>query len=862
MKKSVTIAGLLLVGLVCTGALGLYIFREAVATAAAKRALAGTPVSLQHLQGLTLNWHSAQIEALSLQVEGATEAIAIRNLQAHFTLTDPGLTRVEIGHLSLPAFSGDTDSGADSSAPLLSDMLRILDTLPLPAVDIDTIDLAQRAVAEQLQWQRGNGGQTLALRRGELLAQVSTAIDDSAADIAGASADIHLRLGKRTLAEASLRLQRSSPESSPRSSPRSSQSNGHYYRATATLQTHSDDWQNTLATLGLPLPMPAQLSDIRGRLKLALRADIPDDLNDLLKQTLTIAVTPDTDIALVYTDKALPAGPLQLQLKASSPADLVFTSQDTVVAEARIPAIDLSLTDMQSETAAAIELRSILCRQHALPACSADIVTALSGAALQLGDIELQSLQAAATAKLSSSGERLSITIAPGQLLHVGRLASGTAALSGLTATATSPLLLSVDGGQGTVSLQGGGLEVDLPDAALDGNRLQSKLILDDIALSRGDDLSFTAQVTAPMLGLDIPGQPLPGFAMRGKIELNGAVLALESWLDSDKGRPLLAIAGRHDLASRAGDATIRSPALSFDQAGNSLSKHFSRWPLPLDIVNGSWRLRSRLAWRQNGDDLMLSGEISSDAEQLAGNYMDYAFVDLNSAVEIGIEAVDRLITTKPAALSIGKLDIGMPVERLRLSASFDTQQQRMELHNFDAEVLGGRISAADIVHQLAAQDTVASLSIDRIELGELVLLAAAEEISASGRVSGELPFTISRDGLRIEQGRLSAIEPGGVLNYRPDAATLQTIAANPTTKFAYDVLNNYHFSTLDTEIQYRPDGWTLLTNRMYGINPDLNSGQAIKLNPRIEINALDTLRSLRVGRTVSDFFEAQLDKP
>ena len=527
-----------------------------------------------------------------------------------------------------------------------------------------------------------------------------------------------------------------------------------------------------------------------------------------------------------------------------------------------MPALKVSASASEGQLASTLQLGEIHCLKGPSLACKMNFDWSFSAASQALGELQMQSVVADARGTLSVEKEQINAVLDTGQLLRAENLQQGETEVQTLVLSNLAPLYASMDSVTGKLSLTTDQLTAKVTDAVLAGGTLNSEALFNNLRLTQTDQLRLQTSVSATPVSFVIPKQPLLRFGFTGDINLRGADLAVEGVLNSDSAKPLMAVKGKHNMTGHSGAISLNS-TLSFDQHKNALSRHFASWPLKMDIVNGNWTMNSRLAWRQANDGgFQLEGKLSQTMEELAGYYKDYPFTGLNSTLSTRIDSVDRLVSHSPVQVDIKVVDVGVPVTDIGARFSFDTGAPEIHLHQLGASLLGGQLSAVDIVHQPAISDTTdAVIAIDNIDLGELVRLTASQDISIIGKVSGKLPFVLDASGLSLQQGLLGAVQPGGVLSYHPDAATLQSIAENPATQFAYDVLNNYHYSTLDSEILYQPDGRLVLKNRMYGINPDLNNGQPIKLNPKIEINALDTLKSLRVGRTVSDFFEGQLGK-
>ncbi|TQV85252.1 hypothetical protein FKG94_03445 [Exilibacterium tricleocarpae] len=846
MKKQVTIASLIFIGLIFVALILLLALRQTVAKLAVETALADTSLTLEQLQGLELHWEYARLEELALRPDNFPEPIRLRGIEARFSLPDGRLETITIDHLWLPSEAGG-QTATDAEAPLLvSDLIRTLHELPLQGLNVTRITWGQQPVAEQLQWRRSNDGQQLRARHHNFLltlALQTTAAPGAAAELGG---QLQLRRDNDELLLSTFDLEYTAAG----------------YLSQITLTVMQEDWNEALDSLRHPFPAVAAVSDARGKLDLSLHTTIADNLDTALQDGLEITLTPALDINLGYTDATLPVPAFATRVEVNRPITLSARQEDVLSLAIDIPALQISASAPGDRVTSALHLDNIHCRYRQTVDCSGNLDLAFSATEFTVHDFTAQSITGGTRGTLTIIGNNIDTTVTSTELLQAQQLRHRDVVVSDLALSAPSALHISFDAATSAVALNADRLQLDLTDLTQAGNTLTSKLILDDLQLNQAETLAFEAGFSASPIVVDIPDHALPRFAVDGNIAARDNRLTLAASLNSDTARPLIAIEVDHHLLKQTGSAELRSATIPFDQKANKLSRHFSRWPLQLDILAGDWTMNGQLAWRQADADWHLTGRLDQQLGKLAGYYKDYAFTDLDSTLAAQLTAAGPWVSVKPAQVDIGLLDIGLPVTDLAARFSFDSGSPQLEVHRLQAALLGGQVSTADIVYRPGQGDTNAVVAIDNIDLGELVRLTASEDISASGKVSGKLPFVIGPDGLRMEQGQLGALQPGGVLAYHPDPQTLQAIAENPTTKFAYDVLSNYHYSTLDTQIRYQPDGWMVLANRMYGVNPDLNNGQPIKLNPKIEVNALDTLRSLRVSRTVSDFFENQLGNP
>ncbi|UTW44672.1 YdbH domain-containing protein [bacterium SCSIO 12696] len=841
--KKWVVRSLIVIGTVVFVLAGLFVFRQPVATFTLERLLADTTVTLEQLDGLDIGWSQIQIKQLALRTDSFQQPIRIRGLKVGFSAFDGKLKDIAIDRLFIPAYQQKQTSPEETSPlPGLGESIRQLHELPVQSLRIHQVSGLPQGELEDVHWQHKPGQQLLHLEYKDLLLalDLTTTVEPSVQMLVEAK----LRREKQDVLALQIALTQQEDN----------------YLGKLVLESSFQNWAAELALLQQQIPSLAAISDVHGQLNLLLQTELTDNLDQLFQQALSVTVIPDMDSTAQYADAALPKSPLQMALKLDQPIALNIKNQEA--ANLSLASLKISLSDMNDQLTANLDLSAINCQWQSTLTCNMALSAALQATALSVQDVQVQSVEANTRGTLMVTDQQVVAVLNAGQLLRMEKLQQEEITLQELALNSPKPIQITLDRSSNEIALIADTLLAKVKDAQLPQAELSTELVFNKLRLKQTDQLALQTAVSAMPINVRIPEQPLPDFGFVGDLSLQDETLAISGSLSSDLAKPLVEVKGEHRIDEQDGNLRLRSATVPFDQAANSLSKHFSNWPWKFDIVSGQWLMNSTLAWQQQGDEFAVSGQFSQTLEQLAGNYQDIAFSGLQSTLDTQIKSIDSLVSAAPATLTIKAMDMGLPVSDIQVRASFDSSAPQLHLHQFDARLLGGTVSAEDIVYRPGEQETPAPVTIANIDLGELVRLTSSKEISVTGKLSGELPLVIGPDGPYMAKGLLGALEPGGVLKYQPDAATQQAIAENPATQFAYQVLGNYHYSTLDAEVSYQPDGQLVLSNRMYGINPDLNNGQPIKLNPKIEINVLDTLKSLRIGRAVEDFFEQQLENP
>ncbi len=88
--------------------------------------------------------------------------------------------------------------------------------------------------------------------------------------------------------------------------------------------------------------------------------------------------------------------------------------------------------------------------------------------------------------------------------------------------------------------------------------------------------------------------------------------------------------------------------------------------------------------------------------------------------------------------------------------------------------------------------------------------------------------------GVRVDQGALRAVSPGGKL-IMPAERLQAMLGSSDTMELVVQALQNFHYSVLESTIDYDEEGKLALGLRLEGENPDLRGGQPVVLNINLE---------------------------
>lgn len=252
---------------------------------------------------------------------------------------------------------------------------------------------------------------------------------------------------------------------------------------------------------------------------------------------------------------------------------------------------------------------------------------------------------------------------------------------------------------------------------------------------------------------------------------------------------------------------------------------------------------------------LQFSSQLAGSAKADTASYNE---VELSS-IGIDWECQGKFKTVLSAGCGImGQLDtvdVGLPITNLSLNSriNYVDNAPSLKLYQADGELLGGRFWFEPLLIT-DFNDITGMLQLRDISLSKILELQPQPGITVTGLLQGQLPFSVTAGGAAIKGGFIEQQGSGGVIQIRDNATIEQLKQTQPHLKFAFDVLENLHYDSLHSDLNYHADGQTILKTNIRGRNPDFE--RPIELNYSHEENVLQLLRSLRIGDSMSKAIE------
>lgn len=358
---------------------------------------------------------------------------------------------------------------------------------------------------------------------------------------------------------------------------------------------------------------------------------------------------------------------------------------------------------------------------------------------------------------------------------------------------------------------------------------------------------------------------PIPAFDFSGALTLssldfNSAKLDTQMKLTGLANKLDLTLLAQHDFSGTPhGSAQLYLNNLKLDW--KELGLMDMEQLTQVQLLAGSISAQGWFKWEQYQtdifDDASLGWRWQPDVmlriDDMAGIYQEittWEDIDIQLALRRPFYQ-DFRIDSQVSALSIHPgIEINNILARSTTTIKEDFSQALIVIEEVHSDVLGGRINVPLIRFDTSQDVNSFGIEVEGLELEQLAALESGSGIEASGRLDGLLPIILLPEGPQVPAGSLFARSPGGTVKYR-GASAESLKQSDPSVGLAMQVLNDFRYDRLQTDVTYQPNGELILGLQFQGHNPTFFDGQATHLNLNLEYNLHDLLESLRISNDI-----------
>ena len=385
-----------------------------------------------------------------------------------------------------------------------------------------------------------------------------------------------------------------------------------------------------------------------------------------------------------------------------------------------------------------------------------------------------------------------------------------------------------------------------------------------------GNDSSWhvSGETTVRELGGRWQNHPLPRSELSARFEADPQQAVVQTTWQSADQAVVLEAKGIHQFTSGKGHAELNLKPVVFTESDLVLSNLLDDWPYPFDITRGRVSGTGRLDWQavtsiNTSQQFALQPKLVLQLDKLGGLYKKMTFMGLSS--ELNLTNGKGIRTTKDAQLKLDLLDVGFPIENIVVHFRFaphpKTQAYIIGIQKFSADLLGGKAQSEPFQFDFGRDKNPVLVKLEHIRLNDIMQLEQQVSMQGSGVLDGQIPIEISRGGIEVTHGNLSARTPGGTIRYLPTEKVSVLAKTNPSVKMVVDALSNFQYHVLNVTSDYKPDGNLNLQVHLEGENPDWQAGQPVHLNLNLDENIPALLRSLQLSGEITEHVRKRYEK-
>ncbi|WP_161957588.1 YdbH domain-containing protein [Mariprofundus sp. EBB-1] len=399
-----------------------------------------------------------------------------------------------------------------------------------------------------------------------------------------------------------------------------------------------------------------------------------------------------------------------------------------------------------------------------------------------------------------------------------------------------------------------------LPRLQLQENSFASRGL--NINLHQGSIFSPSGSFVASGIKFTTPTMKLPESNVSGSFDLSKKQLSALGKVDAPEAGVHLVWKLKHIQAKQQGLLEFTAEQLTFGAGAMDLSRIIDSHD-NYAIEGGVLDLKGSVQWQKNRQqknnmdarfDLKLSG--------LKGFYKTNKFSGLSGNLHFNVD--EKRLLMVPAVVSLDRLDAGVPVHHISMSAAFAypfAGLANIQINQLKAEALGGLVSSEKISIDLARASNPFLVQIKHMDAGQVAEIRRQEGLQVQGLLDGELPFDWTSDGLKMTAGVLHSANVDGLIRYLGTESVRNLAASDQATKMVMDIMHNFHYKLLNIGANYTPDGELKMNIKLKGKNPEYENGRAVELNFNIEENVLKLMQGLNMAGGIGGAVEKKVQK-
>ncbi|NOY15886.1 MAG: hypothetical protein GXP23_02935 [Gammaproteobacteria bacterium] len=320
----------------------------------------------------------------------------------------------------------------------------------------------------------------------------------------------------------------------------------------------------------------------------------------------------------------------------------------------------------------------------------------------------------------------------------------------------------------------------------------------------------------------------------------------------------------RFNTASESGYADYSFDGIKPDNDKPLFGSLLKNWQQAFDIVSGTHSVKGRYRWwkKSKGQDAETL-TLALTVDNAGGYYDDILFSGLN--YKDRIELLPAIKSSEFAAVTVRNIDIGIPITSVRakilLGVSDNGPLPLIKVNGLSLSLLDGKVEGNGLKIDLNNDKHELVLVVVGLDLARVVALQQLDGLSATGRLDGYIPVTITNKGIKITKGKIVAQPQGGYIHYRPKGGTSEIEKSAMGSEFVFRIIEDLNYNSLNVDVDYDEDGEMEMKLGIKGISPKVDANRPIHFNLNLQQNVLKLLQSLRYSEGLSKDIDKNVQK-
>lgn len=345
----------------------------------------------------------------------------------------------------------------------------------------------------------------------------------------------------------------------------------------------------------------------------------------------------------------------------------------------------------------------------------------------------------------------------------------------------------------------------------------------------------------------------LDGMARRTE----GGPLAFTATVGGADGAFVLDAEGVHDIETGRGRAHLTVYPLVFVPGGLQPVALSPAASAMLRNASGSVSLAGAIEWP--GRDVPPDDPLTLTLEDLAFTGSLGTVSGLSGSV--AVSSIDPLTTLMGQTLTATGIDVGVPIAEPQVVFHIDPELN-LVLESVQARFADGAVRTEGVTIPLTSSEPVSMiLDVTGVDAARLAEVTELDGLTATGSLTGRLPLVWDfEEGLSVRRARLSAVNPGGTVKYRPETPPPALQDAGEEVSLLMEAVRNLVYEQFEIEADGRPGEPFDIRLRVRGANPDLFDGYPVALNVSLTGRLDEMFLNARRTLGLSDVLRRKLE--